>query len=66
MKTGFIKHFKGDARYTLTREYCGYAEPRYVVRFCDDWVGQGETKADAAMLYIAHSDARERVLRGES
>lgn len=65
MRTGFVKHFKDDPRYTLTREYCGYSEPRYVVRFCDDWVGQDKTKAGATMLYIAHSDARQRKLKGE-
>lgn len=66
MKLGSIKHFKEDARYTLSREYCGYKTPRYVVRFCDDWIGQDETKSGAAMIYVAHVDARDRALRGEA
>lgn len=66
MRLGTIKHFKGDARYTLSREYCGYAKPRYVVRFCDEWVGQDETKSGAAMIYIAHADERQRqIQKGE-
>lgn len=66
MRLGTIKHFKEDARYTLSREYCGYAKPRYVVRFCDEWVGQDETKSGAAMIYIAHVDARQRqIQKGE-
>lgn len=64
MKLGIVKHFKEDARYTLSREYCGYAKPRYVIRFCGDWVGQDKTKSGAAMIYIAHADGRDRALRG--
>lgn len=44
-----IKHADGtiDKRYTVSLEYCGYAKPRYVARFCGDWLGQRETKTDA-------------------
>jgi hypothetical protein len=53
---------KGDSRYAIAREFCGYSKPRYVARFCGDWIGQGETRVDAIMLCLAHSDRRERAL----
>jgi len=28
-----------DERYTVSLSFCGYGEPRYVVRFCDKWLG---------------------------
>lgn len=59
-----MAHMKHDERYTLNLEYCGYEKPRYVMRFCGEWLGQAETKNDAAMFYIAHSDERERAMKG--
>jgi len=29
-----------DERYEITREYCGYVEPRLVLRFCGKWIAQ--------------------------
>ena len=29
-----------DKRYTITLEYCGYESPRFVLRFCGEWVEQ--------------------------
>jgi len=49
-----------DKRYSIAKEYCGYAKPRWVARFCGEWIGQGEHKSDALMLCIAHADKRER------
>ncbi len=54
-----------DSRYTIAKEFCGYPKPRWVTRFCGEWVGQGERKSDAVMLYIAHSDARQREMTEE-
>jgi hypothetical protein len=51
-----------DKRYTVTREYCGYKEPRWVARFCDEWIGQDKYKSGAVMLCLAHSDERDRKL----
>lgn len=36
-----------DNRYTITKEYCGYPEAKYILRFCGEWVGQFETLEDA-------------------
>ncbi len=47
---------KTDKRYAAEKEYCGYKEKRYVVRFCSEYIGQGERKLDAAMIVIAHKD----------
>lgn len=49
---------KGDSRYTITREFCGHKNARFVARFCDVWIGQGEARVDAVMLCLAHSDKR--------
>lgn len=56
---------KDDGRYQIAREYCGYAEPRWVARFCDEWLGQDKYRSGAVMLCIAHGDARERELEGK-
>jgi hypothetical protein len=55
---------KGDPRYTITREFCGYETARFVARFCDEWIGQGQHRVDAVMLCLAHSDKRARALKG--
>lgn len=55
---------KGDSRYTITREFCGYKNARFVARFCGEWIGQGKKRVDAVMLCLAHSDKRERALKG--
>ena len=36
-----------DKRYSIAREYCGYDTPRWVVRFCGDWVGQSSSQQGA-------------------
>lgn len=47
-----------DNRYTIRREFCGYPEARWVVRFCGEWVGQSANKADA--IAIAESFEQSR------
>jgi hypothetical protein len=49
---------KGDARYTVALEYCGYSKPRHVARWCGEWLGQDETQSGAVMLCVAHMDKR--------
>lgn len=36
-----------DSRFSIAREFCGFASARYVLRFCGEWVGQYETRAEA-------------------
>jgi hypothetical protein len=31
-----------DQRYTITKEFCGYSEARYVLRFCGEWIMQSK------------------------
>jgi hypothetical protein len=45
---------KPDNRYRIGREWCGYATARWVARFCDEWIGQGKTRAEAARLCNQH------------
>ena len=47
-----------DQRYTIAKEFCGYAKARWVARFCGEWIGQDLHKSGALMLCIAHADAR--------
>lgn len=56
---------KNDSRYTVFREWCGFKEPRFVARFCDEWIGQGERLTDAIMLCLAHSDERMRKINAD-
>lgn len=44
---------KTDARYTITREFCGYAKPRYVLRFCGEWVRSYSNKRSALAGRVA-------------
>jgi hypothetical protein len=53
---------KGDSRYRVAREWCGYSKPRWVARFCGEWLGQSEHRADALMMCLAHCDKRNRDL----
>ena len=48
-----------DGRYTVEREYCGYVDPHWVVRFCDDWVGHFVNREDAERAATEHN--RERM-----
>lgn len=49
-------------RYAINKEYCGQPEPRFVVRFCGDWVGQSASRLDAVEMMKAHaSDTRPQI-----
>lgn len=47
-----------DERYTIALEYYGYPEARYVVRWCDKWLGQSANLNDAIFIAICHQDER--------
>ena len=51
MKTHPIK---SDQRYTVTREWCGDAKPRYITRFCGEWIAKATTYPAAVMLATGH------------
>lgn len=49
---------KTDKRYTVRREYCGYDTPRWVARFCGEWLGQDKRQSGADALCAAHAQER--------
>lgn len=51
-----------DPRYTVNREYCGHASPRYVVRFCGDWVSSHSTKGAALTRAVGEACRRRGAL----
>jgi hypothetical protein len=50
---------KRDNRYTVTLEYCGEEKPRYIARFCGDWLGKSETELGAFMIVQNDMDKRD-------
>jgi hypothetical protein len=42
-------NLRSDKRYTITREWCGYEKPQYVVRFCGEWIASHSTHGAALM-----------------
>lgn len=58
MKKGIRNHFnnKLDKRYTVTLEFCGYAQVRHVARFCGEWIGQDLENKQAWVLAQEHYD----------
>ena len=52
-----------DKRYTITPEFCGQVNSRFVVRFAGGWVGQADTY-DAAATILAY-EVRVRLLELE-
>lgn len=55
-----------DKRYSIRREWCGQPEPRWVVRFCGDWVGQSASRWDAQAIAEHHAADRHRILTGQA
>lgn len=43
-----------DQRYTVTREFCGHKEARFVARFCGEWIGQSISYPTAVLLATGH------------
>lgn len=56
-----MTHIMSDPRYTIALEYCGYDTPRWVVRFCGDWIGQATTRVKAREMATEHKYEREVV-----
>lgn len=48
-----------DKRYAVALEFCGYPEPRWVARFCGEFIGQSRFQASAWMLCAGHDAKRK-------
>lgn len=60
-----IKQAKADARYSVTKEFCGQATAQWVVRFCGEWVDCRETETEAWKRAADHHAERQKLLKGE-
>lgn len=47
-----------DKRYTIAIESTGLPQPTIVVRFCGNFIGQGETVDKAILQAVFHQGAR--------
>lgn len=47
-----------DSRYTITKEFCGHRQKRFVVRFCGEWICQTRFYTSAIMVAVGHNTAR--------
>jgi len=56
--TKTIKPVSKDSRYTVTLEWLENGNPRYVVRFSDEVLGQFATYSGAVMLAVGDSARR--------
>lgn len=60
MKT--IHPIASDNRYTVTKEFCGQREARFVARFCGEWIGQSLSYPGAVLLATGHRCKRNGAL----
>ncbi len=47
-----------DRRYSVNSEWCGYDKPRYVARFCGEWIGQSISYSAAVLMCVGHKSVR--------
>jgi hypothetical protein len=50
---------RSDNRYTITKEFCGHAEPRFVLRFCGEWVMQSQFYSSVLIRAVGESAMRK-------
>lgn len=67
MKLQYNKHpvtndGRTDHRYTITKEFCGYPEARFVVRFCGDFIMQSLFYSSALARAVGHNAERRGAL----
>jgi hypothetical protein len=53
---------KSDQRYTIQREYCGYDRPRFVLRFCGDYLASFTSYPAAVIRAVGDKAARNGAL----
>lgn len=51
-----LKHDDGttDKRYTIRPEFCGYEQPRYVLRYCGEYVANSISLSSMIMRAAGH------------
>jgi hypothetical protein len=59
MKTHPIK---SDSRYTVQREFCGHAKPRFVARFCGEFISSHLSYSGAVLAVVGHKAVRDGAL----
>lgn len=57
-----MSNLKSDPRYTITREWCGHEKPRFIVRFCGEWVSDHTTQGAALMRATGEAAQRRGCL----
>lgn len=54
-----MRPIEQDSRYTITREFVGHAKPRFVVRFCDEFIGHRATYPAAVLFCVLERSRRD-------
>lgn len=47
-----------DRRYSIAAEYCGYETPRYVLRFCGEFVASSISRGSMTVRAVGHNAMR--------
>lgn len=60
-----IKHANNhpDYRYTITQEFCGYKNYKYILRFGTAWVDCFDTQEQARIAAIQHNIKRLETIK---
>ena len=54
-----LRHpIKSDPRYTIDLEHCGHPQPRYVLRFCNEWIMQSPHYSACVVRATGHKAER--------
>lgn len=51
-----------DSRYQIKSEFCGHSAPRYVLRFCGEFVASSVSIASLSIRSVGHNAARQGAL----
>jgi hypothetical protein len=51
-----------DSRFTVTREFCGEPRPRWILRWCGEWVSKHRLKSEALAARKKGIETRRRLL----
>jgi hypothetical protein len=57
-----IHPIKSDQRYSVALEWTGHEKPKWVVRFCGQWVDSSAFCASAVAMAVVSKSARDNEL----